>query len=146
MNWALPAYEGMITGDQFGNFDTREIGRRLYRMLDDFYCDDEVFGRIIIEKDFETNYASLDALRNVVMFPVYALLVDYGDKSATVHDRLYSARPVRMGDGTTRIFTRKEADDVFYRALRSEGIANWRAAMFYTGVRFGGESSFHKEK
>lgn len=137
----LPEYT-VNEDKKFSNFDTREIGRRHYLMLDDFYYYDEVFGPIKVEKGFDTNYASLDALRNLVLFPIYALLADYGDKASTVHDRLYHGVPVEMADGNMKIFTRKEADEVFYRALRSEGIARWRAAMFYAGVRIGGASAY----
>jgi len=142
MGFILPPYAAGVTGNKFSNFDTREIGRRLYLMLDDFVYEDEVFGPIRVTKDFETNYASLEVLRNVFLFPVYALLADYGDKSATVHDFIYGGHATAVIDGVRRKLTRKEADEVFYRALRSEGIAQWRAAMFYIGVRVGGDKHY----
>lgn len=139
---ALPQYTDRLSIGSFSNFDTRELKRRLYLMLDDFTYNDEVFGPITVKKGFETNYASLEALRNLFLFPLYALLADYGDKAATIHDWLYSGNPVTLADGTTRVLTREEADAVFYRALRDEGIARWRAATFYAGVRIGGSSHY----
>lgn len=138
----LPQYTDTLGVGKFSNFDTRELKRRLYLMLDDFTYNDEVFGPITVKKGFKTNYASLDALRNLFLFPLYALLADYGDKAATIHDWLYSGNPITLGDGTTRVLTREEADAVFYRALRDEGIARWRAATFYAGVRIGGAKHF----
>lgn len=142
MELSLPDYTQQRDVVKFSNFDTRETGRRLYLMLDDFAYNDEVFGLIRVKKGFETNYASLDALRNLFLFPLFALLAGYGDKAATIHDWLYSGNPIILADGTERYLTRKEADEVFYRALRDEGIARWRAGIFYTGVRIGGASSF----
>lgn len=142
MTCALPQYLYPDRPQIFSHFDTREIGRRWYMMLDNFTYWDEVHGPITVKKGFKTNYASLEALRNLFLFPLYALLVGYGDKSATIHDWLYSGNPVTLADGTVRALTREEADAVFYRALRDEGIARWRAGIFYTGVRIGGESHF----
>ena len=127
----------------FSNFDTRQLERRLDMLLDDFTYRDAVFGPITAAKGFETNYASLEALRNPLLFPLYALLVGYGDKASTIHDWLYSGQPVTLADGTSKVLSRKAADDVFYRALRAEGIARWRARAFYIGVRIGGRRYFN---
>jgi len=128
--------------DKFSHFDTREVGRRYYEMLDDFVYVDMVFGPICAPKGFRTDYASLDYLRNLFLFPLYALLAGYGDKAATVHDLLYGGYVIVDAAGIRRNLTRKEADEVFYRALRDEGIATWRAALFYAGVRAGGKRRF----
>ena len=37
---------------------------------------------------------------------------------------------------------RKQADDVFYQPLRAEGVARWRAWLFWAGVRVGGASRY----
>lgn len=142
MQLTFPQYTDTLGIGKFSHFDTRQLGRRLYEMLDDFTYHDEVYGPIVVKKGFRTNYASLESLRNVVLFPVYALLADYGDQAATLHDWLYSGNPIIRPDGTARYLTRDEADEVFYRALRDEGIARWRASIFYIGVRVGGKSSF----
>lgn len=128
----------------FSHFDTRELSRRLYMMLQDFSREDEVFGKITVRKSFQTNYASIDVLHNVLLFVFYALLADYGDKSATLHDWLYSGFGIEMTDGSIYYPTRKECDQVLFRSLRAEGVARWRAYMFYYGVRIGGASSFSK--
>jgi Protein of unknown function (DUF1353). len=142
MDIALPQYSSSLDlTPKFSNFDTREVGKRQYLMLADFSYNDEVYGLITAPKDFVTNYASLDALRNIVLFPVYALLADYGDKSATIHDWLYSGGTIVVNGERVKP-TREQADEIFYRALRSEGIARWRAGMFYYGVRAFAASHF----
>lgn len=59
---------------------------------------------------------------------LYATVVGYGDRAAALHDWLYRAR----------IMPRAHADAVFHRALRADGIARWRAALMWAGVRVGG--------
>jgi hypothetical protein len=63
---------------------------------------------------------------------LYSSVVGYGNAAAVIHDYLYS----------TGELTRREADKVFYNALRSSGIARWRAGLFWAGVRVGGGSRF----
>lgn len=127
--------------ERYSNFDTRQVGKRTYLMLANFTYDDEVYGPITVEKGFTTNYASLDALRNIFLFPVYALLADYGDMAATVHDWLYTKGTIKINGVEVRC-TREQADEIFYRALRNEGIAKWRAGMFFYGVRVFGASHY----
>lgn len=149
MTIALPQFNGVLQAaslvETWSNFDTREIGKRQYLMLADFTYVDEVYGAITVPKDFVTNYASLDALRNIFLFPVYALLADYGDKSATVHDWLYSKGSRITVDGVSVRPTREQADEIFYRALRHEGIARWRAGMFFYGVRLFADDAYEAE-
>lgn len=111
---------------------TEQLGRWQYLLLDDLVFDDEVAGVITAPKGFETDFASIKALHNVFLFVLYALVAGYGDKSATIHDVLYSEAKL----------DRKTCDQVLYRALRAEGIAKWRAWLFYAGVRIGGASHF----
>ncbi|MNB61120.1 hypothetical protein D3C87_901230 [compost metagenome] len=139
MSIAIPQFTALPEGahylERFSDFDTRQVGKREYEMLAEFTYDDEVYGPIVVKKGFVTNYASLDALRNIVLFPVYAILADYGDMSATVHDWLYTKGTMITINGKLVRPTRQQADEIFYRALRSEGIAKWRANMFFYGVR-----------
>ena len=52
-------------------------------------------------------------------------------KAAAIHDQLYKS----LGAG---LLTRKQSDEVFYRALRDEGTGRIKAATYYIGVRVGG--------
>lgn len=114
------------------NLKAEDIGRWEHKTLEDLTLIDDVQGEITVPAGFVTNYASLDSLRNIFLFPLYALVAGYGNKSATVHDMLY----------TEAKLSRKECDQVFYRGLRAEGIARWRASIFYAGVRVGGAGHY----
>lgn len=59
---------------------------------------------------------------------LYAAVAGYGHEAAAVHDWLYR----------TGLITRRQADAVFYRALRASGVARWRAWLMWAGVRLGG--------
>lgn len=132
----------LMASNVFSNFDTRQLERRLYMLLDDFSAIDPVFGKITAAKHFLTNYASIDIFHNIWLFVFYALLADYGDKSATIHDWLYSGYGITQADWSIYYPTRKECDQIMYRLLRAEGVARWRAWMFYAGVRIGGASHY----
>ncbi|WP_426111348.1 DUF1353 domain-containing protein [Pseudomonas sp. DSP3-2-2] len=111
---------------------TEQRGKWNHRLLADLVLDDDQHGRLLVEIGFETNFASLQVLHNVVLFPLYALVAGYGNYAATIHDKLY----------TSGQLSRKDADDVLYRALRAEGVAKWRAWIFWAGVRLGGSSHY----
>lgn len=114
------------------NLKTEMIGKRQYTLLDilQYQVDDSTY--IVVPIGFTTDFASIKVLHNAFLFVLFALVSGYGDKSATVHDFLY----------TQASLSRKECDEVLYQALRSEGIAKWRAWMFWVGVRLGGGNSY----
>lgn len=96
--------------------------------------EDDEHGTIEVPAGFVTNFASLQVFHNILLFAVYALMVTYGNRACTVHDYLYSQGQL----------TRRECDDLFYRALRADGVAKWRAALFWAGVRIGGAGHYHR--
>ena len=101
--------------------------RKTWRLLAPFSYLDPDHGRIEVPADFETDFAS------VPRWPLtFALLGQYGHAAAVIHDWLYRA-------GT---LSRADADRVFLNALRSSGIARWRAWLMWAGVRLGGASRF----
>jgi hypothetical protein len=106
---------------------TEQIARTCWRLTDDL-----AFGDITVPKGFITNYASIDVFHNVFLFPVYALFAGYGNYASTVHDYLYSRATL----------SRKQCDDIFYDALRKEGVAKWRAWLMWAGVRIGGAKAY----
>lgn len=128
----------------FSEFDIRQTEENEWQLLKPFVYHDSVFGAIVVPEGFKTNFASIESLR-LPLFPLYAMLANYGDRAATVHDYLYGGHPIEV-NGLPRYLWRAEADDVLYRALRAEGIARWRARMFWAGVRMGGESFFSLDK
>lgn len=111
---------------------TEQIGKWNHTLLADLTLMDDIEGPIRVETGFSTNFASIAVLHNVFLFVFFALVAGYGNYSATVHDKLYT-------DGQ---LSRKRCDDVLYRALRAEGVAKWRAWLFWAGVRIGGASHY----
>ena len=113
---------------------TDQTDRRTYKLLDDLVLADEEQRTIVVPAGFVTDFASIQVLHNAFLFVLFALVSGYGNYAATVHDFLYSEGRVN----------RKEADAVLYRALRAEGVARWRAYLFWLGVRIGGVKHFTK--
>ncbi|MGH8417347.1 MAG: DUF1353 domain-containing protein [Pseudomonas sp.] len=113
---------------------TDQIGKWTHVLLDDLVLADDEQGVITVLSGFTTEFASIKVLHNAFLFVLFALVSGYGNYAATVHDWLY----------TTGEVTRKEADAVLYRALRAEGVARWRAWLFWAGVRIGGAKQYSK--
>lgn len=101
--------------------------RKTWRLLSPFSYLDPDHGLIEVPGDFTTDFAS------VPRWPLtFALLGQYGQAAATLHDWLYSSGQL----------SREAADRVFLNALRSSGIARWRAYLMWAGVRIGGTSRY----
>ena len=111
---------------------TEQIGKWNHTLLGELVLADDVQGVITVPAGFVTNFASIQVLHNVFLFVLFALVAGYGNYAATVHDMLY----------TTGQVSRKEADAVLYRALLAEGVARWRAWLFWAGVRVGGAKNY----
>ena len=113
---------------------TEQTGKWNYNLLGDLVLLDDVHGRLVAEIGFSTDLASIRVLHNAILFPMFALVAGYGNYSGAIHDKLY----------TTGQLSRKDADDVLYRALRAEGVAKWRAWLFWAGVRLVGAKHYTK--
>ena len=111
---------------------TDQTDRRTYTLIDDLVLADEEQRTIIVPAGFITDFASIKVLHNAFLFVLFALVSGYGNYAATVHDWLYEHGSM----------TRKQADAVLYRALRAEGVARWRAWLFWAGVRIGGTKQY----
>lgn len=97
--------------------------RKTWRLLEPFSYLDPDHGLIEVPAWFETDFAS------VPRCPLtFSLMGQYGHAAAVIHDWLYS----------TGQLSRADADRVFLNALRSSGIARWRAYLMWAGVRIGG--------
>lgn len=113
---------------------TEQVGKWTHILLGDLVLADEDQRVITVPTGFTTDFASIKVLHNAFLFWLFALVSGYGNYAATVHDWLYTTGPV----------SRKDADAVLYRALRAEGVARWRAWMFWAGVRIGGAKQYTK--
>ncbi|WP_447588623.1 DUF1353 domain-containing protein [Aquipseudomonas campi] len=130
-------------------------GGELALLLTDFVYHDPDHGLVQVPGNFKTDFASVRPVRNIAVgvlalslvvgwflptlgallgtagfgiLALYASVVGYGNAAATIHDRLYY----------TAELSRKAADQVFLNALRSSGVARWRAWLMWAGVRLGG--------
>ena len=88
---------------------------------------------IVVPIGFQTNFASVPRI------PIAFLLAgDTAQKSATVHDYLYS--------GIEGGFSRKRADAILLQAMKEEGLWWWRRSLMWFGVRLFGSFFFEKPK
>lgn len=115
---------------------TEQLGKWNHKVLDTFLYEDDIAGVVMVPAGFNTDFASIRSLHNVFLFVLYSLVAGYGNYSATVHDYLYAVSKL----------PRDVCDGVLYRALRAEGIAKWRAWLFWAGVRIGGAKAFAKHR
>jgi hypothetical protein len=109
-----------------------QLGRWEWRLIRELQLADPEHELIVVPAGYLTNFASIRGLR-VWLVLIYALLVGYGNASCAVHDFIYEEGRL----------TRRQCDDVLYRALRAEGVARWRAWLFFMGVRIGGKSHYN---
>lgn len=113
---------------------TEQIGKWTHVLLAELVLADDDEQVITVPGGFSTDFASIKVFHNAFLFVLFALVSGYGNYAATVHDWLY----------TTGQMSRKRADAVLYRALRAEGVARWRAWLFWAGVRIGAASHYTK--
>lgn len=106
---------------------TEQLERTSFKLIEDLK-----YGELTVPRGFITNYASIKVLHNILLFPLYALVSGYGNYASTLHDYLYKIK----------LYDRKTCDLIFYKALRDEGVAKWRAAIMWAGVRIGGKKSY----
>lgn len=130
MKWLEPAVSDR--GDFATHLIAEQFSRWEWQLTSPLIYQDTAHGTITVPTGFVTNFASIRSLR-VVASPLYGTLVGYGNAACTVHDFLYAGSSL----------SRKECDDVLYRALRAEGVARWRASLFYIGVRVGGRGYYN---
>lgn len=99
-------------------------GRGLWRLEGSLVYLSDKFGMLGVPKGRRTDFASVPRLPFA-----FVLLGDMGHSAAVVHDWLYD----------TGRLSRKDSDNLFYEALQVCGVARWKAAMMWFGVRvFGG--------
>ena len=104
-----------------------QTDRKRWVLLTDFAYLPPGKKEVVVPTGFDTDFAS------VPRWPLtFALLGSYGHAAAVIHDWLY-----RSGE-----LSREDADRVFHEALRSSGIARWRAWIMWAGVRIGGKSRY----
>lgn len=103
-------------------------------LLKDFIWDDPILGIIKVPKGFLFDGASIPGWcwSLINLHPFSSEVV----KGGLIHDWLYR----------TRVLDRKDADEVFRRILRYEGVlSDLKISIIYQAVRVAGESSYNKK-
>ena len=110
-------------------FNAMKQGRKLFVLNDEFpYCDTQTGQIIVVPRYFRTDFASVPWFGQGVVDPQGP-----SARAAIIHDFLYAV-------GTPG--KRKEADDIFYRAMRHFGVSEQEALIAYNAVRLGGEKGY----
>jgi hypothetical protein len=101
-------------------FDSVYIDGKTWEIVKPFRYVDSEFGIITVPSGFRTDYASIPKL----FWSIVGSPSNYAPASA-VHDYLYRGR----------ILKRKQADEVFFRAMIDSDISHETAYLFYVAVR-----------
>lgn len=97
----------------------RAITDKKWQLTEDLLYRSAALGLIKVPSGFVTDFASVPRL------PLAFLVAgDTGHAGAVVHDYLY----------TTKTCSKAEADRVFLEAMKSSGVASWRAYIMYGAV------------
>ena len=107
-----------------------------FKLLEEFeyYRENDRNDVIKVPKDFVTDFASIPRLFWNILPPSGTKKNRYG-KAAVLHDYLY--------DKTCKIkMSRKDADNMFYEAMRAVKVSKFVAKLFYYSVRLCGKSRF----
>jgi hypothetical protein len=106
-----------------GPAQIKRTAPRRGELLDDFVFDSPTMGRLVVEKGFDTDYASVPR----IFWAIYPPDGAYTD-AAVVHDWAYWYQTM----------TREEADNVFLEAMAALGIPWLRRHILHKAVRAGG--------
>lgn len=87
----------------------------------------------VVPKDFITDLASIPR----VLWSIYSPNDTATIRAAVLHDYMYRCNTQ---------YTRKQADTIFYYALKQSGVSTWRASKYYYAVRFLGWKFWQSDK
>lgn len=99
-----------------------------WKLITDLHVTDDELGDIVVPANFRTD---LDSVPRLPL--AHLLLKGRTVTAAVVHDYAYEA-----GQLGGKKITRAQADDLFRRLMKDEGVWWWRRALIYRGVRLGG--------
>lgn len=100
---------------------------RQFTLAQDLLYVSNKFPNVLVPAGFETDFASVPKV-------LWSLIGPIGRQSlpAIVHDYLYV-----LGEGK-----KEDADNLFYEALRQQGMSRWKAYLMYVGVKLGGKGNY----
>jgi hypothetical protein len=130
------------------------LGRLIVEKLDDgrLWCVDRSFRYYLtwpppeidpefvdVAVGFITDFGSVPRIGRFLIDPV-----GKGGKPFVVHDKLYRAPVVRVGDRTARAITRAECDQILRDAMKAAGVNLAERDLVYRMVRLGGAASWNR--
>lgn len=103
-----------------------------WQVAEPLFYQDKKYGLIKVPAGFKTDLASVPR----IAWRIVNSSTPGTRRPAVVHDYIYTQ--------LTNYFSRKQADKIFYRALRECGVNYLLANAMYFAVRIGGKSSWGK--
>lgn len=107
--------------------DLRILGSSNYKLLSPIYFRGLNY-EIDISEDFVCDLASIP----MILWSIIGCPIDFAF-AGIIHDALYRSR----------LLSQKEADYIFFLALRSQGVEKAKARAMYLAVRAAGEDSYN---
>lgn len=124
-----------------GPFDQHVLIRKveggLFRVEEDLVIMDEVFGPFTVPQGF---LSDLDSVPRWLPLS-HALVKGASLTSAVAHDWLY-----QEGRIAGNAITRKDADEVYLRAMVDEGVNWFQRFLIFRGVRLGGMFAWNRHR
>lgn len=111
------------------DLNVKQMSDTEWMLISDLVYESDILGEILVPFGFITDFASVPRLPGA-----YWLAGGKATKEAVIHDYLYR----------TRTGTRKQADDVFFEAMKLNGQAWWRRSLMWAGVRLFGWTAYPK--
>ena len=113
------------------DLDVRILEGNLLLLLKDFSFTSKTGRKITVKKGFIFNGANIPRyFWAIIGHPFSSKYI----RSALIHDLLYSSK----------VFTRKESDDIFKEMLEIDRVSKWKVNLMYLAVRVGGAKSYSK--
>lgn len=111
--------------------EVRHIGEQRFMLISTLEYENDVL-KIKVYKDFEFDGASIpQSLWSIYGCPFGGLYT----APACIHDALYASH----------IFSKKESDKLFYKAMIACGVESTKAKQMYLAVRAFGDSSYNEK-
>lgn len=111
------------------------IDRKNVKLLMPFMYECKIHNKnITVPAGFISDGASIHILRAMGMFGLHSLLIEYGKRAAIIHDYLY--RTPGLG------YSKADSDEIYYAALRADGVSRWRSWLLYSGVKYFGYAAW----
>jgi len=120
--------------------------KNTWELHEDLIWEDEKI-KVVVRKGFIFDFASVPR----IFWNIFSPNGGRYDRASCLHDWLYEKKCVRVKHMIKNklkyvptFIERKEADEIFYKAMLADGTPKWKAKIFYWAVRIGGGSRWGK--